>query len=69
MSDPVLPTLFDETLYPYAQEMTWGRIKVHSSSSLEVWETESHEHYLVGYNPQHPHLIDIVSLPQETEII
>ena len=61
------PTVFDLTTASLGQtwEMSWGRIKVHSISSLEVWEHDVGEHYLVAFNPQHRHLIDIVSPPED----
>ena len=47
--------------------LSWGKIIRRSAISLEVWETASHEHYLVGYNPYHHRLIDIISLPEDPQ--
>lgn len=65
------PSMIDVASLEQGQtcQLSWGKITRRSALSLEVWETESHEHYLVGYNPQHPqHLIDIVSLPEDPAV-
>lgn len=46
----------------YLSAHTSCRVRARTERTLEVWGTDLREHYLVTIDPEHTHLIDIVSL-------